>query len=196
MSKIKNMKVTPLMVVAIVMASLLLFGLFIRCTDGLTDFSFQADLNEENLFFEKIEDGRLYGNAEVDATVKDGVITLDGSITTTGTGTAVLSDPIELCTLTLEKGTYTFTCFDEPNRQEYYAVGLYNGYTWYADWEEAPYNPTGDVSLLGRTVTITEETDVTFYIYLYEGAELDNIKASPVLVPGNEPGDLTVGLFD
>lgn len=182
-------------IVAIVIVTILLCGLTIRLTDGFTDFSFQADLNEENLFFEQIEDGRIYGNAEVDAIAENGVITLDGSITTTGTGTAVLSAPIELCTLTLEKGTYTFTCFDDPNRQEYYAVGAYDGYTWYADWEEAPYNPNGDTSLLGRTVTITEETEVTFYIYLCEGAELDNVKARPVLVPGTEPGELTVGLL-
>lgn len=182
-------------IVAIVIVTILLCGLTIRLTDGFTDFSFQADLNEENLFFEKIEDGRIYGNDDIDAIAKNGEITLNGSITTTGTGTVVLSAPIELCTLTLEKGTYTFTCFDDPNRQEYYAVGTYDGNTWYADWEEAPYNPNGDTSLLGRTVTITEETEVTFYIYLCEGAELDNVKARPVLVPGTEPGELTVGLL-
>ena len=191
----KFLKKNWLSVAAILVVALILFGLATRLTEGFTDFSFQANLNEENLFFEKIEDGRIYGNAEVDAIAENGVITLDGSITTTGTGTAVLSDPIELCTLTLEKGTYTFTCFDDPNRQEYYAVGTYDGNTWYADWEEAPYNPDGDTSLLGRTVTITEETEVTFYIFLCEGAELDNVKARPVLVPGTEPGELTVGLL-
>lgn len=191
----KFLKKNWLSVAAILVVALILCGLATRLTDGFTDFSFQANLNEENLFFEKIEDGRIYGNAEVDAIAENGVITLDGSITTTGTGTAVLSDPIELCTLTLEKGTYTFTCFDDPNRQEYYAVGTYDGNTWYADWEEAPYNPDGDTSLLGRTVTITEETEVTFYIFLCEGAELDNVKARPVLVPGTEPGELTVGLL-
>ena len=114
----------------------------------------------------------------------------------TGTGTAVLSDPIELCTITLEKGTYTFTCFDNPDRQQYYAVATYGENMWYADWEEAPYNPTNDPSLLGRTVTLTEATDVTFYIYFCEGATLKNVKASPVVVPGIEPGKLTVSLFD
>lgn len=182
-------------IVALVLACVVLCGLFVRLTDGFTDFSFKADLNEDNLFFEKIEDGRIYGNAEIDAIAKNGVITLDGSIVSTGTGAATLSDPIELCTIEFERGTYTFTCFDHPNRQEYYAVGLYDGNTWYADWEEAPYNPTNDPSLLGRTVTFAEATEVTFYIYLCEGADLDNVKAAPVVVPGIEPGSLTVGLL-
>ena len=192
----RKIKMSWLAIVGIILASVILCGVFVRLTDGFSDFSFEADLNEDNLFFEQIEDGRIYGNDQVDAIAENGVITLNGSIVTTGTGNAVLSDPIELCTITLEKGTYTFTCFDHPNRQEYYAVGTYDGNIWYADWEEAPYNPTNDPSLLGRTVTLTEETEVTFFIYLCEGADLDDVKAAPVLVPGIEPGNLTVGLFD
>ena len=191
----KKIKLNWLTVVGIVLAAVMLCAVGVRLTDGFTDFSFQADLNEDNLFFEKIEDGRIYGNEEIDAVAKNGAITLNGSIADTGNG-AILSDPIELCTMTLEKGTYTFTCFDHPNRKAFYAVGLYDGNTWYADYEEAPYNPSNDVSLLGRTVTITEDTEVTFYIYLCEGAELEDVVARPVLVPGVEAGNLTVGLFD
>lgn len=183
-------------IIGIILASVILCGVFARLTDGFSDFSFKADLNEENLFFEKIEEGRLYGNDQVDAIAKEGKITLNGSIATTGTGNAVLSDSIELCKITLDKGTYTFTCFEHPDRQKYYAVGIYGDNMWYADFEEAPYNPTDDPSLLGRTVTLTEETEVTFYIYLCEGATLKDVKAAPVLVPGIEPGELTVGLFD
>jgi hypothetical protein len=192
----RKIKMSWLAIVGIILASVILCGIFVRLTDGFSDFSFEADLNEDNLFFDQIEDGRIYGNDQVDAIAENGVITLNGSIVSTGTGSAVLSDPIELCTITLEKGTYTFTCFDHPNRQQYYAVGTYDENMWYADWEEAPYNPTNDPSLLGRTVTLTEETEVTFYIYLCEGATLKDVKAAPVLVPGIEPGELTVGLFD
>ena len=192
----RNINLSTVAIIGIILASVIVCGVFVKLTDGFNDFSFQPDLNEENLFFEKIEDGRIYGNDQVDAIAKNGAITLNGSIVTTGTGTAVLSDPIELCTITLEKGTYTFTCFENPDRQQYYAVATYGENMWYADWEEAPYNPTNDPSLLGRTVTLTEATDVTFYIYFCEGATLKNVKASPVVVPGSEPVKLTVGFFD
>ena len=40
----------------------------------------------------------------------------------------------------------------------------------------------------GNTVTLNETTDVTFYIMVVEGAELDNVKAYPVVVEGSEAG--------
>lgn len=192
----KFLKKNWISVVLIIVAAVFVCGLFTRLTDGFTDWSFQPDLNEENLFFEQIEDGAYYDNPQIDAIAENGLITLNGSVVSNNPGTVTLSTPIQITTLTLPKGTYTFSCFESPSYRTHYAVGLYNGNTWYADFETAPNNATADPTYLGRTVTLTEETVVTFYIYVCEGAEFENVEARPVLVTGDEVGSYSKGLFD
>lgn len=195
----KNWKVIIIAVFIAMLATAMLF----KMTDNLTTFApdkvFARDLNEDNLFYEKIEDGEIYDNIEVDAIAKNGIITLNGNITDTSPATIDQSTPIDLVRITLPAGEYTFTCFDNPNIKSYYAVGTYSldgeTYTWYADFDEVPNNSDNDETLLGKTVELTEETEVTFEIRLIEGATLKNVKAVPVLVEGDEDGSYYAPLF-
>lgn len=196
----KNWKVIIISVLVSVLAVSMLFTM----TDNLTTFApdkvFARDLNEDNLFYEKIEDGEIYDNLEVDAIAENGIITLNGDITDTSPATIDQSTPIALGKLTLEAGEYTFTCFKNPNIKSCYAVGTYviDGitYTWYADFDKAPNNSEGDETLLGKTVEFDKETEVTFEIRLIEGAKFENVKAVPVLVEGDEDGSYYAPIFN
>ena len=196
----KWVKNTLLVIVAVIVCALVS-----RLTNGFNDWDadtvFSVDLNEENLFFEKIEDGEIYDNLQVEAVAENGLIVLDGEIADSSPTTVDLSNSIDLGSITLAPGTYTFTCFKNPAYKSHYAVGTYaiagTTYTWYADYEKAPNNSANDVTLLGRTITIDEEVTVNFEIRLVEGAKLNNVKAMPVLVEGDEPGTFYAnGLFD
>lgn len=195
----KNWKVIIIAVFIAVFATAMLF----KMTDNLTTFApdkvFALDLNEDNLFYEKIEDGEIYDNLEVEAIAKNGIITLNGELIDTSPSTIDQSTPIALATITLEAGEYTFTCFNDPSYKSYYAVGTYEidgeTYTWYADFNKAPNNSENDETLLGKTVELTEETEVTFEIRLIEGAELENVKAVPVLVEGDKDGSYYAPIF-
>ena len=195
----KRLKFNWLAVVGILLAAVILCGVTMRMTDGFTDFDFSASPNEENLFFEKIEDGALEFIVDVDAEVENGVITLDGGVATDATGVLTIADePIQFADLTLKAGEYTFTAFDKPNAKKFFAVGVYEAdgvtYAWLADVEETSsfyeqaLASAGYVNVHGNTVTFEEDTDVTFYIMVVEGAELDNVKAYPVVVEGSEAG--------
>ena len=195
----KNWKVIIIAVALGVLASALVFGL----TDGYDNVDLKDNLtlklNEDNFFFEKIEDGDIYDNVNIDAAAKNGVITLDGKIADTDPNAITLSDSISLATVTLPAGEYTFTCFDNPNYKSHYAVGTYvldgKTYTWYADYDKAPNNTTNSTLLQGKTIELTEETEVTFEIRLVEGAELDNVKARPIVVEGDKDGSYYKGFF-
>ena len=195
----KNWKV---IIIAVILSAVVVPVLF-NLTDGFDNVDLKDNLtrklNEENYFFEQIKDCVIYDNIQVDTVAKSGVITLDGEIANTNPGTITLSNPVALATVTLPAGEYTFTCFKTPNIKAYYAVGTYtvdgDTYTWYADYEEAPNNEAKDELLQGKTVKLTEETVVTFEIRLVEGAKLDNVKAVPVLVEGDENGSLYAGFF-
>ena len=195
----KNWKVIFIAVALGVLASALVFSL----TDGYDNVDLKDNLtlqlNEDNFFFEKIEDGEIYDNVNIDATAKDGAIVLDGKISDTDPNTITMSEPIGLATLTLPAGEYTFTCFDNPSYKSYYAVGTYTlsgkTYTWYADFDKAPNNATNSTLLQGKTIELPEETEVTFEIRLVEGAELDNVKARPIVVEGDEDGSYYKGFF-
>ena len=196
----KNWKVIIIAVLLAVLGSAIVFNL----TDGYDNVDLKDNLtrklNEDNFFFEKLDDGVIYDNVNIDAEIKNGVITLDGSIADTDPNTITLSDSIGLTTLTLPAGEYTFTCFDHPNYKSYYAVGTYTlggkTYTWYADFEDAPNNSTNSALLQGKTVELADEAKVTFEIRLVEGAELDNVKGYPVLVEGDENGNFYKSLID
>ena len=190
--------------VGLVLAAVALCACFFKLTDGFENWNPKdiatLDLNEDNLFFEKIEDGEIYDNLQVEAKAENGVITLDGEIADSSATTIDLSDSIDLGTITLQPGTYTFTCLKNPAYKSHYAVGTYTisgvTYTWYADFENAPNNAAGAANMLGRTITLDESVTVNFEIRLVEGAKLNNVKAMPVIVEGEEPGDFYAnGLF-
>ena len=195
----KNWKVIIVAVVLGIVASALAFNL----TDGYDNLDFKDNLtlklNEDNFFFEKIEDGEIYDNTSIDAVAKNGVITLNGKIVDTDPGAITLSDSIDLGTVTLPAGEYTFTCFNSPSYKGYYAVGTYTldgaTYTWYADFDKAPNNTTNSTLLQGKTIELPEEVEVNFEIRLVEGVELKNVKACPVVVEGDENGNYYKGFF-
>ena len=195
----KNWKVIIIAVALGVLASALVFSL----TDGYDNVDLKDNLtlklNEDNFFFEKIDDGEIYDNTNIDAVAKNGIITLNGKIADTDPNIITLSDSISLATVTLPVGEYTFTCFDNPSYKSYYAVGTYvldgKTYTWYADYDKAPNNTTNSTLLQGKTIELTEETEVTFEIRLVEGAELNNVKARPIVVEGDKDGSYYKGFF-
>ena len=195
----KNWLVVAVSVLLAVIATACTFNV----TNSFTEFNPSKVVfaqNEDNLFFEKIEDGEIYDNVQIDCIVKNGEFTLDGSIANTNPGTITMSDSISVATLTLKPGTYTLSCFNKPNFKSYYLVGTYvigdNTYTWYADFEDAPNNTEKSKLLHGQTVEFTEETTVHFEIRLVEGTELNNVKARPVLVEGDKEGNFfKIGVF-
>ena len=200
----KKMKFSWGAIICIILAAVFLSGLMMRLTDGFTNFNpqdmFSRSQNEENLFFEKIEDGDLEFIVDVDATVKNGVITLNGGVPSDVTGVLTIADdPIKFADLTLGAGEYTFTAFDEPSGKEYFAVGVYTAdgvtYAWLADVAKTSQHyidalsSLGYVNVHGNTVTFDEETQVEFFIMVVEGSELKNVKAYPVVVEGAENGN-------
>lgn len=211
MQKGKNMSKTNykfnkknwLVVAVSVVLSLVTVACVFNITDSFTEFNpvnIVMERNEDNLFFEQIEDGTIYDNKQIDCVVKNGEITLDGTIVNSNPGTITMSDSIAVATLKLKPGTYTLSCFTDPNIKSHYFVGTYvKGdltYTWYADFEEAPNNADASKLLQGQTIELTEETTVNFEIRLVEGAELKNAKARPVLVEGDKEGKFfNIGLL-
>ena len=190
--------------VLLVMAAVAACACVFKLTDGFENWDPKdvatLDLNEDNLFFEVIEDGEIFDNLQVEAKAENGAIILKGEIADANPSTVDLSDSIDLGSITLQPGTYTFTCFKNPAYKSHYAVGTYTiagtTYTWYADFEKAPNNAGGAANLLGRTITLEESVTVNFEIRLVEGAKLNNVKAMPVIVEGEEPGNFYAnGLF-
>lgn len=200
----KRIKFNWLSVVGILLAAVVLCGVTMRLTDGFTNFDpediFTVGQNEENLFFEKIEDGALEFIVDVDAEVKDGVITLNGGVPASAANSLTIADEhILFASLAIKAGEYTFTAFDDPSGKTYFAVGVYEvdgvTYAWLADEDKVTgyygdaLEAAGFVNVHGNTVTFEENTDVDFYIMVVEGAELKNVKALPVIVKGAEAGE-------
>ncbi len=201
----RSSKKSLAIVVVAVIVSVLLCGFLVRITDGFQVLDpkevFAAKLNEENLFFEKVEDGEIFDNYQIDAVVKDGVITLNGKIAALDNTQLTFSDSIEFVTMKLEKGTYTFTCFDDPTVKSYFAVGEYVSggavHTWLADFEKVPAIDFGTEfgTVHERTLTLEEDTTITFKIMVAEGAELNKVKGMPVIVSGEDEGNFYLSFF-
>lgn len=191
--------------VLLLIAAVILCGVASRLTSGFTVFDveemFSVKLNEDNYFYEKIDDGVFYSDANVDAVADKGIITFNCEIPDTDASAVTVAEEIELATIQLKAGTYTFTCFDDekPTWKTYYATGTYviDGvtYTWYADMDKAPNNSANSGSLLGKTVELEKDTIVVFEVHLCEGVELNNVKAVPVLVEGDEDGAYSNGII-
>ena len=203
----KRIKFNWLSVILILLAAVILCGVTMRLTNNFTDFGtdglFTGTVNEENFFFEQIEDGDLEFIVDVDAEAKSGVITLDGGVrASAGNSLTIADEPIEFATLMLDAGEYTFSAFNKPSGKTYFAVGIYEidgvKYAWLADtaksstYYDQALETRGYVNAHGQTVTFDEETEVTFFIMVVEGAELENVKAYPIIVEGDEEGDFYV----
>ena len=190
----------------IVLVTIAAVALLTRLTNGFTDpidgDTFKPSLNEDNFFYEKIEDGEFYTSPTVDAYAENGIITFNGKIADTNPNTVDISDSVQLASFKLEPGTYTFSCFnkEKPSWKTYIAVGTYTvdgtKYTIYADHEKAPNNTANDETKLGQTFTLDEAATVTFTVQLMEGVNLDNVDAIPVLVKGDKVGSHSNSLFE
>ena len=189
----KSTRNVILAVIIAVLVAVPLGGLVSVATDNWTNFD-PVKVNQDNLFYDKIDDGEIYDNYQIDAVAKDGIITLDGAIAAVDTSALTFSDPIEIVTLTLEPGTYTFSCFDTPSVKSYFAVGEYTiagvKYSWLADYAKVPAIELGGEfgKLVERTITLEETVEVTFKIMIAEGTELHDVEAKPVIVQGEEEG--------
>ncbi len=194
----RKIKLSWIGIVAIVLAAVAVCGLTFKLTNGFETFNpsevFAAKPNTENLFYDKIEDREIYDNYQIDTVAKDGVITLNGKIAAVDATGLTFSDPIEVVTLTLKKGTYTFSCFENPTVKSYFAVGQYKvagaTHTWLADFEKVPGIDLGTDfgTVHERTLTLDADTEITFKIMIAEGAELDDVEAQFCIVEGEEEG--------
>ena len=74
----KRIKFNWVSIICIVLVTVVLCGVTMRLTKGFTEFSpneiFSRSQNEENLFFDKVENGALEYIVSVEAYAKDGVI--------------------------------------------------------------------------------------------------------------------------
>lgn len=189
----KTTKTTLVIAALAVVVAVLLCGFITRVTDNWTNFD-PVKVNQDNLFYDQIDDGEIYDNYQIDAVAEGGIITLNGSIAAVDNTALTFSDPIEMVTLTLEPGTYTFSCFDKAAVKSYFAVGQYTiagqTFSWLADFGKVPGIDLGAEfgTVLENTITLEETVEVTFKIMIAEGTELDDVQAKPVIVEGEEEG--------
>lgn len=189
----KSTRNVILAVIIAVLVAVPLGGLVSVVTDNWTNFD-PVKVNQDNLFYDEIDDGEIYDNYQIDAVAEGGIITLNGSIAAVDNTSLTFSDPIEIVTLTLEPGTYTFSCFDKAAVKSYFAVGQYTiagqTFSWLADFGKVPAIELGDEFgiVLENTITLEETVEVTFKIMIAEGTELDDVQAKPVIVEGEEEG--------
>ena len=192
--------------VSVILASVLLCSFVGIATSGFTNFDseeiFSVKLNEENYFYNRIEDGDLCVAATYSGKAENGIISFTGTINDHDPNSVDIAKSVQIASIPLEAGTYTFTCFDDekPEWTTYIAVATYTvdgtKYTAYADYKTAPNNVAKDPTKLGMTFTLEEATTVTFRIQLMEGANLKNVKAVPVLVDGDKPGSYSLSFFN
>ena len=196
----KTTKTTLAIAALAVVVAVLLCGFITRTTDNWTNFD-PIKVNQDNLFYEQIEDGEIYDNYQIDAVAEGGIITLDGKIAAVDTSVLTFSDPIAFATLTLEPGTYTFSCFEDSSIKSYFAVGQYTlygeDYTWLADFGKVPAIELGDEfgTVLENTITLKETVEITFKVMIAEGTNLNDVEAKPGIVAGEEEGSFYQNSF-
>ena len=185
--KVKNVfkRKTWITVVASVLVTVLACGAIASFTDYDMKM-FSRPLNENNLLFEVYDDldskvtdtGITYKN-------HDGVITINA-----GLFDEKLKDDVSItfAQLTLEAGTYTYTCFDEADPDKYFSYIKYGNKAVIGDLKNANITIDGLTVFGDRTFTLTENTTVEFVIVLKKNSKPLNLKAYPVLVEGTTPG--------
>lgn len=214
MAKTMNKKTKNIIsIVCIVLVTVLLCGVTMRLTDNFTKFKpsevFAQKLNEDNLFVGQIKDvdSQLLSNG-ISYSIKNGVYSFSGKSTADdATKSFVVCEPlIELGTMKLKPGTYTFTCFDKPSTSGgCYTYGTFKvgeaDHVWFADYtgdgivNADKLKPTNNYVQHTRTMTLTQEAEITFYIAITKNADMNNVKAMPMIVSGAETADFYAPFF-
>ena len=194
------------MMTCVALVVVLVLGALGTITEGFSDWSGETmkngfstlHLNQNNLFFNVIEDETLLDNNYGKATAKNGVITLNYEKADTDDTKVDIAETIDMATIKLKAGEYTFSAMKDENWTKCYVVGTYivDGIThkWYADYEKVPGNDVSETSH-ARTLELKAETEVTFSIIVCEGAKLENVKITPILVEGKDEGNFHSGLL-
>lgn len=170
----KRIKVTPLVIIGVILISVGLCAFIGKISGGFTkptDEWVLQERNPNNLLSGEFEDYNT-GNGVVVSRKNDGSLLLKGEYP--GEGELVI--PIE--TKTLPAGTYTLS-------------GAPNGgnYTYYL---RASYSDTSTVADFGSTngsFTLTSSTPVTIELVVLPDKAFNNIRLYPVLVSGSSAGE-------
>ena len=187
MFKKKGFK-SALTIVGIVLVSVIFAGVTARLTDNYTDFSFRK-LNEDNL---------LFGSYDYLAKIEDGGLTFENVNSVIKINGELDDDAddylFEFAHVELEAGEYTYTCFDNPSIDTYYSYVCYvddSGKPHFivADFDSDDEDFEGAVVDGYSTFTLEEKTTVKFIILVRPDQTIRNVKAMPVLVEGDDPGE-------
>ena len=166
-----------------------------KLTDGFNDFNpanfFVKDLNEDNILFETYESLTSYAHPSgITFKNNNGKVEMKGTIKETDGATDV---EYVLSRVTLQPGTYTYTCFEKPTLTSYYSFIRYDDasgadHIVFADFDNS--NVTiDDVVVDGyKTFTLNAATEVEIVLVACVGADID-VDAMPCLVPGTEAGE-------
>ena len=170
-------KVTPLVIIVMIMAIVLLFG---AVAAGMGILVVDKDTAADKLL-PKVNEANYYSSADVTLkTQNDGngisinVNERTGAIELDGKAEDDLTYVIG--TVTLNEGTYTFTAIENASKNTVYVKATVNGVDHYFDFT-------------GNTFDIAaDETDVTLTLCVKVGTELNNVKVLPTIVEGEESG--------
>lgn len=161
-------KTKNILIVIGVFAALIIFVGVV--TSGFKNWGVGRTVNEDNLYtaecmtLKDTDDG--YG---VKITVNE-----DGSFKVKGTATKDVD--YEIGTVTLDKGTYTITAFEDASRSTVYVSANYDGLVTCADFSDNTFTIAAD------------DTEVTLTLHVFTDAKL-NDTIYPVIVSGEEPGE-------
>lgn len=194
------------MMTCVALVVVVICGMLGNLTKGFTDFDGEnfkdrlstVHINQKNLFFDVIEDKTILDNNNVTADAKNGIITLKADIADTDESATTVAETITFAKIELKKGEYTLSAMKNADWKTCYVVGTYNlngtTHTWYADYESISGFNTAETAH-ARTLELAEDVEVTFSIRVCEGAELKDVKITPVLVEGENVGNYYAGLL-
>lgn len=163
-------KPTWLGVVCLVLAALTVFGVAMSLTDNFTTTDISRPLNDDNFYTAScmtLEDTNDGSGIIVD--VKD-----NGSIKLKGTA----SDDVDytIGSVTLNKGTYTFTAVSGAALNSVYVTATVGSTVHNADFTGNTFEITSDNTVVTLEVHIAADTEINKTVY-------------PVIVSGDEAGD-------
>lgn len=136
--------------------------------------------NEENYVYMLYDSDSSYTDK---SEKRDGItwtVKEDGSVI--GDGVAKKNTYFTLGTVNFAAGSYTFTANDGSERDTYFVAGYdtVGVPIWYADMDNSDD---------GMIQTFGTETIVTLRIVVLEDTELKNVKFTPCIVEGKNPGE-------
>ena len=165
--------VTIVVVIAVVVAALSVIG---HLSGGFENMKISEwnlrERNEENLISGEFKDYNE-GNGVTAEGDKYGVITVDGMYMGDGESVSIAVD-----TVTLEAGTYTLSGDIKGSN-----------FTYRLSAKDSGGLVVATSGLNNATFSLGSTTTLQIVIEVFKGVELENVKISPVLVKGTEPGD-------